>query len=710
MSENLLTKRIKDWAKTALKTHFVQGNYIPMDGINGTQKIPAEFFSVLNDISFVSNKEYVFAIVDSNEHFLFGIKNDARVEWAAGVPQSIKDWVQSFIEIAISGKVDKEEDKDLINSVFANGVKIVSNKEYVFAIVDSNEHFLFGIKNDGAVFWSKGLSYQLELLFENFNDLQHYVRETIIKEKRVSSLLYAILDNTGGILFGINDRAEIVNDKLYESIEKISKENAEALIQNKASMSYVDEKVEDEKERAMEAEQSLQSAIENINPTIVQGGSNNPDEIFLTSINDAVTLKDFQASLYSQAVKYIHPSRDVSFNSENTTYIIAGGVNLNGMQVTLPSGCELLFTPSGSMYNGTITGTNTKISGWLKSIFAPNLNISGTWNCPKITSDMVSNSHNSNALQFINKLLDDSVFNDVIIEDGDYYFKPLSGSTTLLSLKSNTRLNIVGHIHTENHSLLESRVISALDKENIEIFGGIISGDIDGHDYSPSGTHEQNHLIVLSQNSKKVNVHDISLSYATGDSLYINASDVSIENLNVYKSGRNCISITGGKRIKISNALLDYCKRTMPKAAIDIEPNEGLVENVIINNLLCKDCDGGFMAQNCNDLTLCCMNIDATDDILKIDSCNGVSFDTCKISSQEINQTNLIFNTSNKNVVMRNTHFYSETPPSIPNFNKVLINPSVKINDEFILPSNPEVGSTSVQNNNFVYFNGTNWS
>ena len=42
------------------------------------------------------------------------------------------------------------EGKILIDEVFANGIKVTHNNEYVYAILDSQDKFLFGIRADGT--------------------------------------------------------------------------------------------------------------------------------------------------------------------------------------------------------------------------------------------------------------------------------------------------------------------------------------------------------------------------------------------------------------------------------------------------------------------------------------------------------------------------------------------------------------------------------
>lgn len=104
---------------------------------------------VINNVVFKTDYPYVFAIYDSADTFLFGIQQDGSVEWSKGLPVVILD--------ALKGKQDAIAGKTLVDSQFANGIHVVSNAEYVFAIVDANDRFLFGIEHDGTVDWPKGL-------------------------------------------------------------------------------------------------------------------------------------------------------------------------------------------------------------------------------------------------------------------------------------------------------------------------------------------------------------------------------------------------------------------------------------------------------------------------------------------------------------------------------------------------------------------------
>ena len=114
---------------------------------------------------YVENIEYLRAYVDSEDHFLWGIKEDGSIEWAKGIPTPIKDKlseIENNINVS-SGDLTESINQlqtqiDEINNELttkldplSNKLKIVDNNEYLHAIVDSNEKILFGIKETGEV-------------------------------------------------------------------------------------------------------------------------------------------------------------------------------------------------------------------------------------------------------------------------------------------------------------------------------------------------------------------------------------------------------------------------------------------------------------------------------------------------------------------------------------------------------------------------------
>ena len=96
----------------------------------------------------------------------------------------------------LDGKVGKEEGKSLIDSVFAGGVSISENPEYVYAVTDSNGKLLFGVKKDGNFVWAK-------------TDLLHTNKEIN------PEFTYAMVDSEGKTIFGLS------NESLFRMFVKV---------------------------------------------------------------------------------------------------------------------------------------------------------------------------------------------------------------------------------------------------------------------------------------------------------------------------------------------------------------------------------------------------------------------------------------------------------------------------------------------------------
>ena len=117
----------------------------------------------------IKSSEFIKAIVDTEDHFLFGIQLDGSIEWGKGIPAPIRTKLQEIInqcqkdktdileainaakeELSASitalqeGKVDKEEGKSLIEDEVKECFRIIENEEFLKAIVDSDDKVLFG--------------------------------------------------------------------------------------------------------------------------------------------------------------------------------------------------------------------------------------------------------------------------------------------------------------------------------------------------------------------------------------------------------------------------------------------------------------------------------------------------------------------------------------------------------------------------------------
>lgn len=123
----------------------------------------------------IESPEFIKAIVDSENHFLFGIQLDGSIDWGKGIPAPIRAKLQEIInqcqqdktdvleaintakeELSSSitalqeGKVDKEEGKSLIEDEVKECFKIIENEEFIKAITDADGKVLFGIYRDSG--------------------------------------------------------------------------------------------------------------------------------------------------------------------------------------------------------------------------------------------------------------------------------------------------------------------------------------------------------------------------------------------------------------------------------------------------------------------------------------------------------------------------------------------------------------------------------
>lgn len=123
----------------------------------------------------IESPEFIKAIVDAEDHFLFGIQLDGSIEWGKGIPAPIRAKLQEIInqcqqdktdileainaakkELSASitalqeNKVDKEKGKSLIEDEVKECFKVIENEEFIHAVIDSEGRLLFGIYRDSG--------------------------------------------------------------------------------------------------------------------------------------------------------------------------------------------------------------------------------------------------------------------------------------------------------------------------------------------------------------------------------------------------------------------------------------------------------------------------------------------------------------------------------------------------------------------------------
>ena len=163
------TKAEKSEVATELDKKFNKKDIAQEFG-DSEDKVVSQFALPFREIE---SPEFIKAIVDAEDHFLFGIQFDGSIEWSKGIPAPIRAKLHEIInqcqqdktdileainaakeELSASiaalqeGKVDKEEGKSLIEDEVKECFRIIENEEFLKAIVDSDNKVLFGFRRD----------------------------------------------------------------------------------------------------------------------------------------------------------------------------------------------------------------------------------------------------------------------------------------------------------------------------------------------------------------------------------------------------------------------------------------------------------------------------------------------------------------------------------------------------------------------------------
>lgn len=184
----------------------------------------------------IESSEFIKAIVDAENHFLFGIQLDGSIEWGKGIPSPIRTKLQEIInqcqkdkvdiieainaakeELSASitalqeGKVDKEEGKSLIEDEVKKCFKIIENEDFIHAVVDAEDRLLFGIHWDGTPEFCKisavedKLQSQVKFIADNvpIKDEEGVVQNTPFRIIENDEFIHAIVDSEDKLIFGI---------------------------------------------------------------------------------------------------------------------------------------------------------------------------------------------------------------------------------------------------------------------------------------------------------------------------------------------------------------------------------------------------------------------------------------------------------------------------------------------------------------------------
>lgn len=160
-------------------------------------------------------------------------------------------------------------------------------------------------------------------------------------------------------------------------------------------------------------------------------------------------------------------------------------------------------------------------------------------------------------------------------------------AVTKISLKSHNKLMLDNDATIKalpndagNYAVLEVR-----DVTDVEICGGTIEGERNEH---TGTTGEWGMCINIVGSSNKIYVHDINLTDAWGDGIYVNTTgSVNTARVYVNNARRNGYSIISVDNFYSDQDHIENTHGTMPQAGVDIEPNNNtdILNNIVFNNL-----------------------------------------------------------------------------------------------------------------------------
>lgn len=210
----------------------------------------------------IESPEFIKAIVDAEDHFLFGIKLDGSIEWGKGIPAPIRVKLQEIVnqcqqdktdvlgainaakeELSASitalqeGKVDKEEGKSLIEDEVKECFKVIENEEFIHAVIDSEDRLIFAIYRDsGKPYFPLNELYHVEQNEEFFavwldtdNHVLFGIRRDgeIIGEIHAVNALKQVISQLQSDLASLQEKVDTIDTNLKELLDVFSLQDNE---------------------------------------------------------------------------------------------------------------------------------------------------------------------------------------------------------------------------------------------------------------------------------------------------------------------------------------------------------------------------------------------------------------------------------------------------------------------------------------------------
>lgn len=253
------TKAEKSEVATELDKKFDKENIAQEFG-DSKDKVVSQFALPFREIE---SPEFIKAIVDAEDHFLFGIQLDGSIEWGKGIPapiraklqelinqcqqdktdlteaiNSVKEELMASITSLQEGKVDKEEGKSLIEDEVKEYFRVIENEEFVKAIVDSDDKVLFGFyRATGKPYYPLNEMYHVEQneeFFALWQDAANHVLFGIRRDGQIIGEIHAVnalkqvISQLQSDLASLQEKVGTIDTNLKELLDIFSlQENSE---------------------------------------------------------------------------------------------------------------------------------------------------------------------------------------------------------------------------------------------------------------------------------------------------------------------------------------------------------------------------------------------------------------------------------------------------------------------------------------------------
>ena len=311
----------------------------------------------------IESPEFIKAIVDAEDHFLFGIRLDGSIEWGNGIPAPIRAKLQEIInqcqqdktdiletinaakkELSASitalqeGKVDKEKGKSLIEDEVKECIKVIENEEFIHAVIDSEGRLLFGIYRDsGKPYFPLNEMYHVEQNEEFFAvwlDAANHVLLGIRRDGQIIGEIHAVnalkkvISQLQSDLASLQEKVGTIDTNLKELLDVFSlQDNEEYLAVEQDSEGKVLSATNPDGSKIFYIPLIPKSSIKFDDRTIYEDEVEDYKELLLDS--------DSKILCYTDKNGVVHENREIVFSSANL------GSNESEKELTVPRSMNL---------------------------------------------------------------------------------------------------------------------------------------------------------------------------------------------------------------------------------------------------------------------------------------------------------------------------------------------------------------------------------